>query len=639
MNELVPQREGGTTSAVIAAAVALALVALAVAGGGFGPVPLGVATFVLWLALGALALAPASPIDGLTPAVVAGALLLVLIAAWSALSLRWGTDDGAAFAELVRLLLYLGVFLVAGLAARRGSARSWLAGLALGGLVVALLALGSRVLGFGADQALAVELRPAAERLSFPLGYWNALGYLMASTLPALAALAVSGRARLSRAALAGSVPVVLVLFLTSSRGALLAAAAALGAVLWLSHDRGQLLRLGLAALPAWVLVILAAATTRSELVVGEGPSVAGLILVVALLAAGGLAYLTAARLRSVGRDAPKARGRARVALVTGAIVAALAAAAIGVSPFVGEFRTDGADDEATADALVSGSGRTDFWGTAIEAFADEPVRGLGAGGYENYWNANGGLALSARNAHSTPLETMAELGLVGISLLAGFIGLVGWAAVRRARTATAQERPALASLVGVLLAGGVAIAIDWTWEVSAALIPAVLAAGMICGPCLHGGPPARGAGRTHSLSTPGSARVGPARALLGTTALLSLWAGAVLALSGVQLERAGERLARGDLQGAAEAARSAADIQPWSSEPSLLLAEIEEAGGNYEAARRRAEEAIRMAPDDYRSWGLLSQIRLRLGDTGPAFAYLDRGLELAPFSGPRRNR
>ena len=169
-----------------------------------------------------------------------GALVLALVGLFELVSIP-APPVGSSVAELSRSAP-AGLLLV-GLLARPGSAPSWVAGLALGGTVIALIALTSRIFGFGGDTELARALPSAAERLSHPLGYWHALGYLMAMTVPPLAYLAAAGRSSLARVAVAASVPVILVLFLTSSRGALLAAVIGLAAVLWTTDERRRLLR------------------------------------------------------------------------------------------------------------------------------------------------------------------------------------------------------------------------------------------------------------------------------------------------------------------------------------------------------------------------------------------------------------
>ena len=82
---------------------------------------------------------------------------------------------------------------------------------------------------------------------------------------------------------------------------------------------------------------------------------------------------------------------------------------------------------------------------------------------------------------------------------------------------------------------------------------------------------------------------------LTGLVAVVAVWAGAVLALAAVQLNRSDSALAEGDLPAAAAAARAAEAIEPWSAAPALRLAEIEQAAGNLDAARRRAEQAVRL--------------------------------------------
>ena len=287
--------------------VAAAIVAVALAGGGFGPTALGVSTAVVWLLLAGLAAGGRLSPAGLTRPLALALGLMALLAAWTALSISWAGDDGAAFVDLARMLLYLGVLAVVGLSARPGSVPSWLAALAIAGVSIAALAVASRTLGFGNDAALAAQLPRAAERLSYPIGYWNALGYLMAMTLPALAWLAVGRRRSHARLAVAGSVPVVLALFLTSSRGALLAALIGLVVAAFFSSQRPRLLLALIAAAPAWLAVVVVAAARRGELDAVSGISAWGLFVTVFVVVAATLAYVFAGRLQRRG-DGPTLR-------------------------------------------------------------------------------------------------------------------------------------------------------------------------------------------------------------------------------------------------------------------------------------------------------------------------------------------
>lgn len=625
--------------------MAAAIFTLALAGGGFGEVELGVAAAAVWLLIAGLGLGGRLSFGGMRAELGLALGLLALLAVWTAFSFGWASDDGAAFVDLARALLYLGAVALAGLSARPAAAPSWLAGLALGGVAIALLAVASRTLGFGGDDALAAELPRAAERLSYPLGYWNALGYLMAMTLPALAWLAAGDRDGVARLAVAGSIPVVLALFLTSSRGALLAAALGLALVAVFTSARPRLLLAAAVALPAWLLVVVVAAVRRAELDAASGISASGLAVAIVTVVAIAAAYYVLGRIQERDAAVPISLPRLGPAPIAALVVLVLAlVAVVGPSSFLGEFRTQGtADPQQATSALVSGSGRSSFWRVAVEAFGSDPLRGVGAGGYPYYWNVEGDLPVPVANAHSAPLETFAELGLVGGLALLALLALGLLAAWRplfgadRDSPVAARRRAAAGAAAGVYVAGLVAIAIDWTWQIPAAVAPLLIALALLCGQALR--PPAacgsqlvdpRIAGyerHDSPVSVPGWLIGGG----LAVAALASVWVGVVLAVASVQLERSEDRLAEGDLVGAASAARAAAAIEPWSPEPSLRLAEIEQAGANLQAARRRAEEAVRLSPQDFRPWLLLSEVQGSLGNAGAGLRYLQRATLLGP--------
>ena len=100
---------------------------------------------------------------------------------------------------------------------------------------------------------------------------------------------------------------------------------------------------------------------------------------------------------------------------VLAAALAALVALVVIVGParIAGDFAaTSGREATAGGAQLsVAGSGRAQFWSAALEAFADEPLRGIGSGSYGFYWNRHGTLETPVQNAHSEPLELLAELG------------------------------------------------------------------------------------------------------------------------------------------------------------------------------------------------------------------------------------
>ena len=233
----------------------------------------------------------------------------------------------------------------------------------------------------------------------------------------------------------------------------------------------------------------------------------------------------------------------------------------------------------------------------------------------------------------------MGELGILGGALFAGVLLLPLLIVRRRLADADDEIRSSLGPVLGILLIGAFAVTIDWTWDLPAAVAPFLICVGVVSGRCSTSATTPHGselvdprlAGYEWSQEP---ARPAPAWLGLGTfgAGVVAVWCGTILALASIQLGVASDRLAEGDLDGAAKAARSAAELEPWAAEPSLRLAEIELTGTNYESARRRAEEAVQASPEDFRSWLLLSQIQRVLGNDEATGAYLTRAVALAPY-------
>ncbi len=629
-----------STQPAVSIIVAAAILALALAEGGFPPEAVGAATVGVWALLAGLLAGGRIGWGGLTLTLAMTAGALAALAGLAALSTGWASDDAAAFAAVCRTLLYLGTILLVGLAAGRRSGSSWLAGIALGGVAVALVALGARLFGLGADADLAAQLPLAAERISFPVGYWNGLGYLMAMTVTALVWFVGAGRPWQSSLATGATVPVIVVLFLTSSRGSMLIALVGIACAAWLMPVRTRLVAAAIVAIPAWLLAVVAVAARRSTLEPPGDPGLWGVALAIGIAACAVAAAFALHRLASRGIGPAQTRRVGVAAATIGSVALLASVAAFGADSFVGSFRGEKAGTEqGTAAGLASGSDRLSFWGTAKEAFADDPVRGVGAGGFANYWNRHGDLPVAVRNAHSAPIEAFGELGLGGGLLMLTVLGLPFWAVSRRLRGAGAATRATTGPVLGILLIGAFAVAIDWTWELPAAMAPFLICIGLVSGRALaaRGEPygselvdPAMG-GYEWAASPP---RPSPVVLGLGAAALsvVSIGCGAILALYSIQMGISADRLDEGDLTGAASAARAAAAIAPWSIEPQLRLAEVEQAGTNYEAARRRAAEAARTSPEDFRAWQLLAQLSVDLQEPVAAGNYGDRAIALAPF-------
>jgi len=466
-------------------------VALAFAAGGFFDTARMTALAVACAAFAAVALAAPVPLPRTGPARAALAGLAGL-AAWTWASTTWAPLADAAGDDAERAALYA-VALTAGAALwrPRAAARAAEPVAALGIAVVVTYGLAGRLLPGLVEQEATVS---AGGRLEQPLTYWNAMGALAAVGVVLCVRLAgdAERRGALRVAGAAGAVPLLAGLYLTFSRGALAALAAGLLVLVVLAPARAQLRALA-AVLPAGVPGIVAAALSPAvRALEGGGRAAQGLGVLAVLL--GGMALAGALTARAVRAErAGRARG-GRVALPRRAGAAALAAAAALLLAFV--LATRGADapphdprfGARTARLGSFGSDRYAYWEVAVAAWAQDPLTGGGASAFGVAWLRDRTIPGGARDAHSLPLETLAELGLVGFGLLALAAGGVALCA-RRVQAAD----PALAAgPAAALAAAALHASLDWDWEMPAlTLVTLTLAAVLVARADAQAGPPA----------------------------------------------------------------------------------------------------------------------------------------------------
>ncbi len=97
------------------------------------------------------------------------------------------------------------------------------------------------------------------------------------------------------------------------------------------------------------------------------------------------------------------------------------------------------------------------------------------------WWNRNGSLETPARNAHSEPLELLAELGPLGLLAFVAFFAIAGAEGVRQARR---DDGAAPGAAIGLLATALIGMLIDWTWDLPAVMLPVLV---VRCGD-LHAG-------------------------------------------------------------------------------------------------------------------------------------------------------
>jgi O-antigen ligase len=348
----------------------------------------------------------------------------------------------------------------------------------------------------------------------------------------------------------------------------------------------------GIAVLAAWNLVHRALGVERPEEIgalaepLGYENSLGilvamGLVLALPLVAERRTrpAGLAAAVLLAIDLAATESRG-AVAALAVGVAVALLARRA----PTLARA----AVVTGVVAVLVAGATtqpRSDYWRVALDQAASAPLTGTGAGTWSRSWLEHRELLQAARDAHSLPLETLAELGAGGL-LLVGAALAVPLAGLGRALTRHA------AAAAGAYAAFVVHAAVDWDWEV-----PAVTVAALFCAAALLGDAPAR-------VVTLGSrARTA---AFAGAVALACL--AAVAHLGNVTTAAARDALAAGSFDQARREARRAERLAPWAAEPWLVRGESELALGDQDAAARSFRRALDRDEGDPEAWLALAR-------------------------------
>ena len=93
------------------------------------------------------------------------------------------------------------------------------------------------------------------------------------------------------------------------------------------------------------------------------------------------------------------------------------------------------------------GGPRYDIWRVALDQFREAPLAGSGEGSYRFAYYRERRTDRNLADAHSLPLQLLAETGLVGFGLFALWIVALAAAIVRRARFATPRERIWIAGL------------------------------------------------------------------------------------------------------------------------------------------------------------------------------------------------
>jgi hypothetical protein len=586
-----------------------------------------------------------------------GALTLTLmgvLVAVTAASITWAVEPSGAWVEANRTLSYLAT-MVAGVALVRLFPQRWpslLGGVVLASVVVCGYALLTKVFpgSLNPDEIYA--------RLREPFGYWNAVGLMAAAAGPACLWLGArrSGHAAVSALAYPALGLLVVALLLAYSRGALLALA--VGCAVWFAVVPLRLRGVAVLATSAfcgglvafWAFASNPLSTDNVVLAdrtaAGHELGIALVAMLLVLLVAGlGIGFASAQRAPSL--DARRQAGvlvLVLLALVPVAIVGALALSSRGLSGSLSNGWTNLTDPHANGNITNSpdrltavGSVRARYWNEALKIAKAHKALGVGAGGYATVRPRYRTDTLDVRHAHGYVVQTLADLGAVGmavsLALLAAWLAAatrtVGlWGPGRGAPWT--PERVGMATLLSICVVFGVHSFVDWTWFVPGNAVLALLCACWLAGRGPTVEPIVRLKAPRVTVREPWRIGLALAAVAVGLVAAWTSWQPQRAVAEGSDALASAEALHFD--QARAQIAR-AERTNPLSVDLLFQQAAIERADGNVTGARRVLEEAVRNEPANPATWLALAEFELSEGRKPQALSAVGSALYLDPRS------
>jgi hypothetical protein len=595
--------------------------------------------------------------------------LLFGFTALTALSVGWSVTPDVSWNEAGQLLSYSAVFATATLLCRVAPGR-WqavLAGLLTAAVVVCGYALLSKVFPAQLDRS-----DPYA-RLRVPYEYWNATGLAAAMGIVTCLWLGTrrDGHALVSTLAYPAMGLSMVTLMLAYSRGAL--AVALLGALAWLClvprRLRGATMLIVCGGCAAAVVGFdFASSALSSEGVVLARRVSAGHqlgVLVAAMLVVLCLAGIAVGFAADRKPISPEARRRVG-ALLIGLLGAALLAGVLGlagthrgltgtISHGLSSITNPNASVPNTPDRLTAVSSvRARYWKQAFEIFEAHPLLGVGGGGYATARRHYEGGTLVVTHAHGYLVQTLADLGLVGIAVTVLLLGAWMLAAGRATHPFNRRwsgwrwrslplpytsERVGLLTMLCVVITFGLHSLVDWTWYV-----PGTACAALICAGWLAGRGPVEqlavaGRGSWRHL-TP--ARLTPTRAVAAAAvvlvALLAAWIEWQPQRASETSQQALALLGAGRAAAALGPARASVSQDPLSLGSLSTLAAVQQALGEHAEARATHQRAVREQPANPQAWRELGEFDLESGNLSAALSELRAAYYLDPGVIDRNN-
>jgi O-antigen ligase len=273
----------------------------------------------------------------------------------------------------------------------------------------------------------------------------------------------------------------------------------------------------------------------------------------------------------------------------------------------------------------ASGHYRYQNWRVAVQYAGRHPLDGGGAGTFQLIWLPRATAGGYVQNAHSLYLETLAELGVIGLALLAGFLALVLTTGVKSVVQASGTKRGGnstrvyAAGVTAALITFCVSAASDWVWQVPVLPAAFLLLSAAVLAP--------------HRQSKPASRDRWAFRTAAVAAAVASLVAiGYPLAVTSA-IRHSQTAASAGNSSAALGDARTAVRLQPGSASAQLQLAVMLEERRDLSAALAAARHATRDEPSNWSTWLVRSRLEAENENVVAAVAAYRRAQSLNPRS------
>jgi len=393
---------------------------------------------------------------------------------------------------------------------------------------------------------------------------------------------------------------------LTFSRGSIAATAAGLVAMVTVARPRALLsgMLAAAAAVPAVALAyradLLATGSATTE-ATAQGSQVAYIVVACMVVAAAGRGALLRldARLSEPRTTRDQARGPL-LGLLAAGVLGLLVAVALGFPAGIqrqyDQFLSGASVNSADLRDRLTRSGdngRLDMWQVAVDGWEQAPLRGQGAGTFALTWDRQGsGGGARALDAHSLYVETLGELGVIGLLLVLSALLLVLGGFLLRAR---GPDRVVGGALFGCGLAWALSAGVDWIWEMPAVTLWFFAAGGV----ALAG---ERGATDGDRTAASPAAMKRPLRLAVAIVCLVVLLVPARLYLSDRSLRDGTLAFERGDCATAVDRALDSIAIFNVRPEPHQLAGYCQARLGQPRLAVRSLAKAVHLDRGDWKT-------------------------------------